>query len=218
MGEGGPCAGIGGRQGMRGSARAGGPSLGVESLRSHAMPHLPPIERPRTLFDRLAFWQSKRQFGEVIGPIKVMYARVPRLAFLAQKIEKTAAALSLDEDLRLLVTANAARLNGCAFCHDMKLAQGLQVGMGRDRFEALADFETSPLFTERERAALAYCSEAVERVHVSDATFARLREHFSEAEVVELTWANAAEVYFNLQTGPLGIGSDGLAARAARGR
>ena len=177
------------------------------------MARLTPIERPRTLLERLAFWQSKRQFGAVIGPLKVIYTRKPRLAFLAQSVERAADSLSISSELRLLITANAARLNGCAFCHDLKLADGLQRGMGRERFAALADFEGSPLFSEPERAALAYCTEAVENARVSDEAFSRLRAHFDETEIVEITWANAAEVYFNLQTGPLGIESDGLAAR-----
>ena len=82
------------------------------------------------------------------------------------------------------------------------------------RFDALGRFETSPLFTDAERAALAACSEALGGCTVSDETFARLRAHFDERAIVEIFWANAAEAYFNLQTGPLGIPSEGLAARA----
>jgi len=48
---------------------------------------------------------------------------------------------------------------------------------------------------------------------VSDATWAALRAHFSETEIVELVWANAAENYFNLQATVLGFESEGLAAR-----
>jgi alkylhydroperoxidase family enzyme len=180
-------------------------------------PRLAPLDRPPSLLVRLIYRATQRAVGAVIGPAKVLYARKPRLAVLTRHLEWTAESLSLEPALRLLVRANAARLHGCAFCYDLKLAQALQAGIGTGRFAALADFRTSDLFSERERAALAYCTEALERYAVSDATFAALRQHFSEEEIVELTWLNAAEAYHNLQTGPLRIPSDGLAARAASG-
>ena len=180
-----------------------------------AAPRLAPIERPRSLFERLLYRLTRRAMGSVISPVKVLYARKHRLAVLAQHVTWVAESLSLDPALRLLVSANAARLHGCAFCYDLKLAQALQAGIGAERFAALAEYEHSDQFSERERAALAYCEEALRHHAVSDETFAALQRHFSEEEIVELTWANAAEAYFNLQTGPLGIGSDGLVARAA---
>ena len=87
--------------------------------------------------------------------------------------------------------AHVARLNGCAFCQDLNLARALQAQIGAERFRALPDYRTSELFTERERAALAYAEEATEHKRVSEATFAALRTHFSEQEIVELTWVNA---------------------------
>lgn len=60
--------------------------------------------------------------------------------------------------------------------------------------------------------------EATAHRRVSAETEAALREHFSEVEIVELTWPNAAENYFNLQAAVLGIESGGLAALAARHR
>jgi len=51
---------------------------------------------------------------------------------------------------------------------------------------------------------------------VSDATFAELQRHFNEREIVEITWLNALENYYNLINLPLGIESDGLCAIAER--
>ena len=181
-------------------------------------PRLAPIERPPNSLVRLVYRMTERALGAVVGPAKVIYARKPRLAVLTQHLEWTAESLSLEPPLRLLVRAHAARLHGCAFCYDLKLAQALQAGIGTERFAALADYRTSDRFSARERAALAYCAEALRDYAVSDETFDALRQHFSEDEIVELTWLNAAEAYHNLQTGPLGIGSDGLAARATASR
>jgi len=179
------------------------------------MPHLPPIENPRGSLMRLAYRMSARQFGKVLTPFKVIYARKPRLLLLAGHIARTMEkGLSIDPALRVLVQVQAARQNGCAFCEDLTLAHAAQNRIGIDRFRALEDFRTSPLFTDREKAALAFAEEATRDRHVRDETWAAMRAHFTEAEIVEVTWVNAAENYFNLQAHTLGIGSDELLARA----
>lgn len=76
------------------------------------------------------------------------------------------------------------------------------------------EYRTSPLFSDRERAALAYVEEATRHKRVSDATFEELRKHFSEREIVEITWLNALENYYNLLNVTLEIESDGFCAIA----
>ena len=171
---------------------------------------LAPIERPDSLLVRLAYWISKRQLGAVITPMKIIYARVPRLLWSTLAINRAAERLSLDPALNLLVTTQTALLNGCTFCADLHLAQAVQAKLGRERFRDLLDFAQSPHFSERERAALTYTEEVTRQRKVSDATFARLRSHFSEKEIVELTWLNAVGNYFNLMAVPLELESDGL--------
>jgi alkylhydroperoxidase family enzyme len=72
---------------------------------------------------------------------------------------------------------------------DIRRAVGAKQGIPAQKLDALSRYATSDQFTTRERAALAY-SEAIVREdrEVTDACVARLREHFSEAEVVELTF------------------------------
>jgi alkylhydroperoxidase family enzyme len=72
---------------------------------------------------------------------------------------------------------------------DIRRAVGAKQGIPAEKLDALSDYSTSERFTARERAALAY-SEAIVREdrEVTDACVGRLREHFSEAEVVELTF------------------------------
>jgi alkylhydroperoxidase family enzyme len=115
------------------------------------------------------------------------------------------------------VRVQASRLNGCTFCQDLALARAVRERVGAERFAALEEFRTSDRFTERERTALAVVEEATLHRRLSEGTAARLREHFTETEIVELVWANAAENYFNLQAAVLGIESDGLAALATAG-
>jgi alkylhydroperoxidase family enzyme len=72
---------------------------------------------------------------------------------------------------------------------DIRRAVGAKQGISLEKLDALSEYSTSEQFTARERAALAY-SEAIVREDrdVTDAGVTRLREHFSEAEVVELTF------------------------------
>lgn len=181
-------------------------------------PRLTPIERPSNPFLRVAYRFSRKQLGKVIGPMKVIYARKPRLLVLAAQIQRTMEhGISLEPSLRLLVQAQAARLNGCTFCNDLALAQAVRERIGPERFNALEGFRESDLFTARERAALAYAEEATLTRDVGEGTFAELRRHFDDTEIVELTWVNAVENYFNLQAHPLRIGSDELLEIAMRG-
>jgi alkylhydroperoxidase family enzyme len=82
------------------------------------------------------------------------------------------------------------------------------------KLNSLSEYRTSPLFSGRERAALAYVEEATRNKRVSDATFEELRKHFNEREIVEITWLNAVENYYNLINIPLEIESDGFCAIA----
>jgi alkylhydroperoxidase family enzyme len=169
-------------------------------------PIIPAIDRPKNLLIRLAYRLSQQQFGKVLGVLKVIYARKPRLALIGGLVASTQArGLSFDPSLRALVQAQVSRLNGCAFCHDLVLAQAV-----RQRIGHLEGYRTSPVFSERERAALRFAEEATLTRSVTDDTWASVRACFSDTEIVELVWLNAAENYFNLQAAILRIGSDGL--------
>lgn len=173
---------------------------------------LSPIERPADLWMRLAYYLSKRRFGKVLMVLKVIYARKPRLALIAQQIARAQEkGLSLEPSLRLLVQVKVSQLNGCPFCEDLALAQAVQKRLGPERFRNLDEYRTSDAFSERERAALALAEEATRIRRVRDETWAAVRENFSDTEIVELVWLSAAENYFNLQAAVLGIESDQLA-------
>jgi len=178
---------------------------------------LEPIEKPRGLLLRIAYWLSRRQLGGVMSPLKVIYARVPRLSWASAVIARTMEkGLSLEPDLRLLITTQSSLLNGCTFCADLHMAQAVRARLGLERFKALPEFATSPLFSERERAVLAYTEEATRRRNVSPAVFDALRKHASEKEIVEITWLNAVGNFYNLMAVPLELESDGFTALALR--
>ena len=181
------------------------------------MSRLEPIEHPTNLFTRFAYWMMKRRLGKVMTPAKVVYARMPKSLILAQtEVWVMEKGLSLDPVLVHLTRTWTAMINSCSFCVDIGKAVAVQHHMTLEKFDALPEYRTSPLFSERERAALDYVDEATRTKRVSDTTFDAVRRHFNDREIVELTWLNALENYYNLINLPLGIGSDGLCAIAQR--
>src|SRR6185503_20490704 len=177
--------------------------------------HITPIESPRNPLLRLMYWLMSRQFGKAITPAKVIFARMPR-AIAAQLgiYWGLAGKHGIEPGLQLLLQGHVAAINGCAFCVDIGRAMATYEGLSFEKLDAVGEFRTSPLFTDRERAALAYVDEATRHKRVSDETFAALRAHFTDEQIVAITWVNAVENYFNLLNGPLEIHSDGLCAIA----
>ena len=97
----------------------------------------------------------------------------------------------LDHRLLELVKMRTSQLNGCAYCIDMHTKDARAAGETEQRLYLLDAWRETPLYTERERAALEW-TEAVTRVadgHVPDEVFASARDHFSEEELVNLTIA-----------------------------
>ena len=72
---------------------------------------------------------------------------------------------------------------------DIRHAVGVRIGVQPEKLGKVLTSATSPLFSERERAALQF-SERITRadLDVSEDCLARVREHFTEAEIVELTF------------------------------
>jgi alkylhydroperoxidase family enzyme len=178
-------------------------------------PRIDPIDKPPTLLARVATAMMKRQLGKVMTPARVIYNRVPRMYNVSwQLLKLQREGLTIPEELRLLVMVWAGMVNRCTFCVDIGKAQAVEARLPLDKFHALPEWRTSPLFSDAERAALAYADEATRHKKVSDETFAALRKHFSEREIVEITFVNALENFYNLLNLPLGIEDDGLCAIA----
>jgi alkylhydroperoxidase family enzyme len=176
---------------------------------------LDPIEKPKGLMMRFAYWGIRRQFGKVITPVKVVIARMPRALRLTNEIAKfELKGIRLEPELHIMVGMLASQINGCGFCMDLGRAMVVRERLGMEKVNALSEYRTSPLFSDRERAALAYVEEATLHKWVSDSTFEELRKHFSDWEIAEITWINALENYYNLINIPLEIESDGLCAIA----
>ncbi|HEY0872066.1 MAG TPA: carboxymuconolactone decarboxylase family protein [Vicinamibacterales bacterium] len=112
---------------------------------------------------------------------------------LGQAMLKLSAEAHSEVDHRLfeLVKIRASQINGCAYCIDMHTKDARAAGETEQRIYALSAWRETPFFTERERAALDW-TETVTRIadaHPTDEQYARLTAHFSEDEIVALTFA-----------------------------
>lgn len=130
---------------------------------------------------------------------------------------------SLDESLRDLIHIRASQLNGCAFCLDMHVKEAVIHGERPLRLHHLAIWRESPLFSPRERAALAW-TESVTKLGehgVPDDIYEEARMQFSEKELVDLTFTvieingwNRLSIAFRNQPGTmdemLGLTAAGL--------
>jgi AhpD family alkylhydroperoxidase len=98
----------------------------------------------------------------------------------------------LEEVLVDLVYLRVSQINGCAYCLDMHTRDLVKLGVKPEKLALVqAWHEAGPLFSDREKAALAW-AESVTRVaetHVPDADFERAARVFSEKELADLTMA-----------------------------
>ena len=96
---------------------------------------------------------------------------------------------SLEENLMELVKIRASQINGCAFCLDMHTFAARKRGETEQRLYLLDAWRDSPLYSERERAALAW-TEALTRLsetRAPDDVYQALKAEFTEEEQVTLT-------------------------------
>jgi len=100
----------------------------------------------------------------------------------------------LDQKLRELIKIRASQINGCAYCLIMHTHEARKNGESDDRMHLLNAWREAPVFTDKERAALAWTDAVtlVAETHTPDDVFENLRKHFSEKEIVDLTAAVAA--------------------------
>jgi AhpD family alkylhydroperoxidase len=108
-------------------------------------------------------------------------------------LTQLAAKAGLDKQLIELIKLRASQINGCAFCLQFHVLQSERLGVAADKINLVAVWREAPIFSSRERAALAW-TEALTFLPegVSDEVYADARREFSETELLYLTSAAAS--------------------------
>ena len=118
-------------------------------------------------------------------------------------LSRAAAKAGIDKQLLELIKLRTSQINGCAFCVQYHILQGESLGISVDKLNLVVVWREAPLFSARERAALAW-TEALTLLTggVSDEVYAQASAEFSEKELAYLTSAVASINVWNR----LGVG------------
>ena len=107
-------------------------------------------------------------------------------------LEQHARRSGLEHSLLELVKTRVSQINGCAYCLDMHTKDARAAGETEQRLYLLNAWRESPFYSDRERAALAWTEALTTIAHtqdISDALYDEARAHFSDRELVDLTFA-----------------------------
>jgi len=120
-------------------------------------------------------------------------ALAPDAYDIISALGQAAAKAGIDKQLLELIKLRASQINGCAFCVQFHILQSENLGVSTDKLNLVVVWRETPIFSARERAALAW-TEALTLLSagVSDEVFAQASAEFSDKELAYLTSAVAS--------------------------
>jgi len=176
-------------------------------------PRIEPLSPEKApLLARLMYRYAKRRFGEVPVPFAVGAHHMPLL--VANAVHETLlerASKTLPANVRELAVYWTARTVGCSWCVDFGAMLIRLDGLDVERLKSVDEYATSPLFTDDERAAIAYADAMTTDPHtVTDEQVADLRQRFGDKGVMELTYQIGTENMRARMNTALGITEQGF--------
>ena len=138
--------------------------LGNQSPAIHGPSFLAPVEKPNGIRMKVMYLFARRQWGIVPRPFSVFCARMP-MAFTSffGKVSRLDKKLELSADTAMLIRKRVAGLNMCLWCMDGQRWFALhKAPHNLAKLDALVQHRTSPLFDDKERAALEFATELTE--------------------------------------------------------
>jgi alkylhydroperoxidase family enzyme len=91
-----------------------------------------------------------------------------------------------DHQIKELCRVYISRTVQCEYCGNQRSVAAAASGLTEGKYDELLNFETSPRYSDREKAALAYAEAIAWHLATPDEFWARMRDHFTEPELVEL--------------------------------
>src|SRR4030095_15928800 len=96
---------------------------------------LSPIEKPKGLMMKLAYYFTRKQFGKVLTPLKVHSARLPSaFGLFYSKVSNLDKKLQLPAETIMLIREQVARTDVCLFCIDIARAYTIKESMNESKF------------------------------------------------------------------------------------
>jgi AhpD family alkylhydroperoxidase len=138
---------------------------------------------------KIFFWNQKRKYGAILEPAR-LWGRTPRvfagLATLYGALDRKSS--PIEPSLRSLITVRVSQINWCSFCVDINSATAVKRHVSEEKLADLAHFEDSGLYSDREKAALAYAETVTHSGQdTTKSHFERLRCYFDDDDIIELT-------------------------------
>jgi len=132
----------------------------------------------------------------MVEQLRFKLTDLPQVAFRHLLEMEGLIARHIEPTLYHLIKLRASQINGCAYCLAMHTDEALQNGERPERMTALDGWHESPLYSDKERAALAWTEELtlIADRHASREAFEALKPHFSDEEI---PWLILAAVQIN---------------------
>ncbi len=127
--------------------------------------------------------------------MRIDYRRTYPAAIEAMSgLEAAVRSSSLEPELLELVKLRASQINGCGYCVDMHTKDAAAIGMEAQRLHLVTVWREAPVYTQRERAALAWCESLtlLPQSPAPDDIYQEVEAAFSPEEIVALTLAIVA--------------------------
>jgi AhpD family alkylhydroperoxidase len=177
------------------------------------MPRLAPaVPRGIDPIRRLTYLSARRLYGRALEPTRIVAHHRPLLlGFGALALAGDRFSNSVRQRHKDLAMLRTAQLVGCEWCLDFGSKLAHDAGVPEDDLRELSNWRESARFDEVDRLVLEF-AEAMTRtpVEVPDELFARLRDHFDERQLVELTMAVALENLYSRFNWAMGIEGEGF--------
>ena len=169
---------------------------------------------------KLVYWFMRRGMNKLTGregargsgiePVEIWAYQPKMLSGMGKFQGAVRKGRAVDERTKNLVELKGAQMIGCEYCLDLGSQICRNSGFSDDELLALPRYRTSELFTDREKTALDYAVGVMRTpVDVSDELFARMQEHFSDEQLVELT-AFLTVVNIDRFNAAFGVGAAGF--------
>jgi uncharacterized peroxidase-related enzyme len=154
------------------------------------MPRIAPLEPSLNAIElEKAFAQYRQSLGFVPNSVLIMQRRpklVTALAQLASAVWDPDS--TVDLGFKRLISHVASRAHGCQYCMAHTAGGALHLGVDSAKLEAVWAYQSSPLYTEAERIALDFSIAAASVPNaVDDAMFEKMRRHWDDDQIVEIT-------------------------------
>ena len=144
------------------------------------------------------FDDSLRERGNVPYFFRTLAHRPSIMTTAWAHMQAVLAEGTLPRALKELAVVRTSQLNRTPYCLASHTMMAKKLGCSDEKLDAIANYATNDQFDERERLAIHLAEVMTADPHAyTDAEFAKLREHFSEGEVVELVCAIGLFNYFN---------------------